>query len=365
MLSGPVSPNAAEYDKVIQFLNQNLRPNLPWSITDEYPNALLPNNIHNISILKDGTDVVSHAVLKPLIIKSPHVIFKIGTIGSVVTKEDQRHQGYSQKIIQNCVEMARQQSCDIALLWTNLYEFYQKLGFELAGHEISMVFEKEFTSPTKKLYRFSEEKNVSPEALLRLYSLHTVNSIRSVDEIKKFLAIPNTKLYTAWNSEHQLLAYAVEGKGVDLNGYIHEWGGQVPDLISLLSHVRQSKKAPITLIAPKHAQNLIQNLKPFTQVSNAGYLGMMKIINFDQLAAKIKRALRAEGFSQIVLEKHPEHYLFGYGDNLITLTHESDLVRLLFGPIEIADLNLFTEETKQIFQKIFPLPLWIWGWDSI
>ncbi len=365
MLSGPVSPDQTEYDRVIQFLNQTLRPQQPWSISDEYPNALLPNNIHNISIVKDGNEVVSHAVLKPLIVKSPHVIFKIGTIGSVVTKEDHRNHGYSQKTIQNCISLARQQSCDIAILWTNLYEFYQKMGFELSGFEVSMVIEKEFTSPVKKFYRFSEEKNVSPEALLRLYSLHSVNSVRTVDDVRKFLAIPNTKLYTAWNSEHQLLAYAVEGKGADLNGYIHEWGGQVSDLLSLFSHVRSVKKSPVTVIAPKHAENLIQQLKPYVPIVSEGFLGMMKIIHFEQLAAKIKRALRSEGFSQIVLEKHPQHYLFGYGDNLITLDHDSDLIRLLFGPIDMNSLDQFTPETKQIFSKIFPLPLWIWGWDSI
>ncbi|MFN8943374.1 MAG: GNAT family N-acetyltransferase [Pseudobdellovibrionaceae bacterium] len=365
MLSGPINPSPTEYDRVIQFLNQTLRPNLPWSISEEYPNALLPNNIHNITILKDGNDVVSHAVLKPLVVKSPHVIFKVGTIGSVVTKEDHRNQGHSQKIIQNCLDLAREQSCDVAILWTNLYEFYQKMGFELSGYEISMVFEKEFTSPVKKLYRFSEEKNVSPEALLRLYSLHSVNSLRTVDDMRKFLAIPKTKLYTAWNTEHQLLAYAVEGKGIDLDSYIHEWGGGVSDLVSLLSHIRTVKKTPMTLIAPKHAQNLIQQLKPYSQVSNEGFLGMMKIINFDQLSAKIKRAMRAEGYSQIVLEKHPQHYLLGYGENLITLDHEADLIRLLFGPLNVGDLETLTPETKQIFSKIFPLPLWIWGWDSI
>ncbi len=373
MLSGPkttpqlneLSPNPTEYERVIHFLNQTLRPNSPWSIAEEYPNALLPNNIHNISILKDGNDVVSHAVLKPLVVKSPHVIFKVGTIGSVVTKEDHRNQGYSHKVIQNCLSLAREQSCDVAILWTNLYEFYQKIGFELAGYEVSMVFENEFTSPVKKLYRFSEEKNVSPEALLRLYSLHSVNSVRSVDDMKKFLNIPNTKLYTAWNTDHQLLAYAVEGKGVDLNGYIHEWGGSVPDLISLISHIRQIKKSPITVIAPKHAQNLIRHLQPYSQFSNEGFLGMMKIINFEQLATKIKRAMRAEGFAQIVLEKHPENYVFGYGENLVTLNHESDLIRLLFGPLDIQTMDVFTAETKDVFAKIFPLPLWIWGWDSI
>lgn len=366
MLQGPRAPANDELSGIIDFLDKNLRPESGWSISAEYPTAITMNNIHNMCIIKDNECVVSHAVMKPLIIKTPSVIFKVGTIGSVVTTDAYRNQGYSSQVLHNCLDLAKQQLCDIAILWTNLYDFYRKLGFELAGQEVCFVFDQNFEVPasTENL-RFSEEKNVSPEALFRLYSQHTVCSVRSAEEIKKYLAIPNTRLYTAWNAQNQLMAFAVEGKGADLSGYLHEWGGGSTSLISLLRHIRKTKNSPVTMIVPAHSENLIKKLQPFATVQNLGYLGMIKILNFDQLAVKIKRAFRAEGFHQVVLEKQQDHYVIGVGSDLYTIDDESTMIQLLFGPARIAHIDLFKEDTKNVLSQILPLPLWIWGWDSI
>ncbi|MNL50759.1 hypothetical protein D3C87_1737980 [compost metagenome] len=83
------------------------------------------------------------------------------------------------------------------------------------------------------------------------------------------------------------------------------------------------------------------------------------------MAAKIKRAFRAEGVADIVLEKHPAHFVFGIGQELVTIEQETDLVKLLFGPIDYRALGLFKEETVIKLEKVLPLPLWVWGWDSI
>jgi hypothetical protein len=98
---------------------------------------------------------------------------------------------------------------------------------------------------------------------------------------------------------------------------------------------------------------------------NNGYLGMIKFVNFDQLAGKIKRAFRAEGTADIMLEKHAEHFVFGIGQDLYTIKNETDMVRLLFGPMDYRAIGIFKEETVQKLEEVLPLPLWVWGWDSI
>lgn len=363
-MEGPRSPSELELPVVLDFLNKKLRSETPWSIAAEYPTAFTPNNLHNMRIIADEGHVLSHAVLKPLIIKSPHVIFKVGAIGSVVTDDEHRGQGLSTQIINDCLKSATSQSCDIAILWTDLFDFYRKMGFELAGSEISFVIEDDFDIPPINL-RFSTDPKVSPDAIYRLYSAHTVNSVRTIEETRKFLSIPKTKVYTAWESNGQLAAYAIEGKGIDLGGYIHEWGGSVPKIMALLAFIRAHKNQPYTIICPKHAYNLITELQRKPVTMNQGFLGMIKLIHFDQLAAKIKRAFRAEGISDIVLEKHPQHFLFGIGSDLFTINNETDMVRLLFGPMDYRAMGIFKEETIIKLKKILPLNLWIWGWDSI
>lgn len=363
-MQGPRSPEAHELNRVVDFLNANLRQDNTWTIANEYPTAFSPNNIHNMSIVTEDEKIISHAVLKTYVIKSPHCIFKIGAIGSVVTAPEYRQKGYSTSNINYCIDLATKQDCDLAILWTDQFDFYRKLGFELAGYDYSYIFDLQNPIKNKNL-RFVAGNNVDPNALLKLYSLHTVQAVRSVEDFRQFLKIPNSNLYTAWDQNNNLVAYAVEGKGADLINYIHEWSGQVDALLDLFQFIRNQKNQMITIMTPLHSQNLRNKLTEISQLSHQGYLGMLKIINQEALFAKVKKAFRAEGLDKIVLEKQGSNYVFGFGADLYTLEKETDLLQLIFGPLNINSLDFVSNDTKSKLATLLPLPLWIWGWDSI
>ncbi len=362
-MEGPRPLTESEWPQLVKFLTSSLRPEHTWSIETEYPTALNLQNRHNIRIMTHNNEFVSHAVVKPMIIKSPHIIYKAAGIGSVVTNETYRNQGFSQKVLQDCLNIAKDQKCDFAILWTNLHDYYRKLGFELAGTELSATLTEEFEAPAPGL-RYSSDKNVSAEAIARLYSQHTVGTVRTAEEIRNYLKIPQTQLYTSWKPDGTLGAYAVEGKGADLQNYIHEWGGHVPELLSLLSYILKVKQAPITIITPYHAQNLNAKLKALTSQFE-GFLGMIKIVDGEGFFAKIKRAYRAEGIVDFVLERRGQGYLFGVGQDLLIVKHEEDLVRLLFSPVDFKMLDFQNPRSAETISKLLPLPLWIWGWDSV
>ena len=360
-MEGPRAPRETELPGVFKFLNESLRPDHSWSINTEYPIALSRSNIHNIRIITENDRVLSHAVLKPLIIKTPLLIYKVGAIGSVVTASDRQGQGLSSQILEACLAEAQTQECDFAILWTNLYDFYRRLGFELAGFEESVVIENEFAPPATNL-KFMKGAQVAPEAILRLYSQHTVGSARTAEEIRKYLQIPNSTIHTAWDPKGQLMAYAVEGKGADLTDYIHEWGGQVTALISLFSHLRTAKGKPYTVIVPNHSVNLLTALQRQPITINQGYLGMIKIVNPTSFFNKVIRAARSLSIPDLVLEKTNEGYLVGIGTDTRKIADEKELVQFIFGPgMEFG----FLPSSQEKFDRLFPLPLWFWGWDSI
>jgi predicted acetyltransferase len=363
-MQGPRSPEAHELKKLVDFLNDNLRENQSWPITSEYPTALSASNIHNMSIITEDEKIISHAVLKTLIVKTPYAIFKIGAIGSVVTAPEYRQQGYSRKNIENCIELAHKQDCDLVILWTDQFEFYRKFGFELAGYDNSYIVDAALPIQDKTL-RFVTGNNVAPEALQKIYSMHTVQAVRNTEDFRQFLKIPNSNLYTAWSPQNQLMAYAVEGKGMDLVNYVHEWGGQVDALADLLNYIYAQKQSPVTIMTPHHSQNLHKKLESQNLFKHEGYLGMLKFINLDQLLTKIKKAFRAEGHENVVLEKQGESFILGFGTDLYTLQSEADLMQLLFGPLDISALSFMTTEAQEKFARLLPMPLWIWGWDSI
>ncbi len=363
-MEGPRPPFENEYSKVIEFVSNSLRPNFRWNICEEYPTAFNLSNINNIRVMFDEADVVSHAIIKPLIVKTPLLLLKVAAIGSVVTATTHRQQGLSRQIIEDCLKSAEAQGCDIALLWTDIPDFYRKFNFELVGTENQFIIDHTLPSESKNL-RFLTSPKIAPEALLNLYQKHTVTTLRTVTEVRQFLKIPNSNIYTAWNHNNQLLAYAVEGKGADLKGHIHEWGGSIPDLFALLNSIRETTQQNLRLIAPEHSLNLTRNFLASGIKPQENFLGMIKILRPDLLCAKIKKASRDLGIDDFIFERNGTQYYIGRPGHIFKTDSLVDLTKLIFGPWSPQEINNFDVDSLSILNRIFPIQMWLWGWDSI
>jgi GNAT superfamily N-acetyltransferase len=363
-MEGPRPLHEHELGDFVQFLSTHLRPKQGWSIAEEYPLAIHDSNLNNVHVIKSESGFLSAAVMKPLVIKSPAGLFKAAAIGSVVTSPSHRNQGLSRQILESCLASARAHGCDFAILWTNLFDFYRKLGFELGGVEVSLSLPENLKVDNIDL-RFMDSNKIDAEAVLRLYSQHTTGSVRTAEEIRKFLQIPNSRVFTAWDSANRLQAYAVEGKGADLDAYVHEWGGGVSKLLPLLKYAMQVEKRRLTLIAPRHSSNLIRQLVALGAQEHSGVLGMIKILNPSNFLLKIKKYIRAMGVDDVVLEPRDGRYYMGYREQIFSTDTETDLVKLIFGPLKASELNAFDAETAEVFERLFPIAMWIWGWDSV
>ncbi|CAN5393802.1 hypothetical protein BH10BDE1_BH10BDE1_19360 [soil metagenome] len=362
-IEGPRAPNENEWPQVIEFLTKSLRPASRWSMHEEYPTSLGRAQAHNMRVIVEDGAIIAHAVFKPIILKTPAGVFKIAAIGSVVTANEHRNQGYSTRIIESCIEAAKSADCDFAILWTDLYDFYRRMGFELAGTEVSVAIDRDLSE--SKNFTFNDSNKVSPDAVLRVYNQHSVASHRTLDDVRSMLAIPNTRVATAWDASGKLVAYAVEGKGADLDGYVHEWGGSNEALLALLTHMRKVQKRDLRLIAPVHAQNLLAALRDAGCAEHRGYLGMIKILKTNLIFTKVHRYARSQGINDLILEERDGKFHFGRGANDYATDSSVDLLRLMFGPEKPSSLHSFDAATAEALDKILPLRLWIWGWDSV
>ena len=363
-MEGPRAPKQEEWPSVLEFLTKSLRPGLTWTLEQEYPSALSQQNLQNIRILKSNDDILSSAVMKPFLVKSLVGVLKVAGIGSVVTAADHRGQGLSGQILNSCLEAARKDVCDFAILWTDLFDFYRKLGFELAGSEISLILEKQLVS--SESYRVVEGAQIDASALLRLYGQHPCGGLRNEEDIRKHLRIPQSRIYTAWDANNQLKAFAVEGKGADLQGYIHEWGGETQALVHLLSHMQ--KKSPgtvLVVLAPPSAENLRRTLTAQGAREYQGILGMIKILSPVSLYGKVLRYARSLGFEDFHLEEQSGVTVFGCGPESYSTDNQADIVRMMFGPQKPSSIHSFDPHTAKVLDQIFPIPFWLWGWDSI
>jgi GNAT superfamily N-acetyltransferase len=363
-MEGPRPPLENEFGQLISFLDSELRPNLPWSITKEYPLAFAAANIGNIRIITDQSQVLSHAVMRPIHVKTGAGLFKVAAIGSVVTSSEHRNQGLSTKILESCLDSAMATGCEFAILWTHMHDFYRKLGFELAGTENSVIWNQDLAIDSTGL-KFMETVKVSPEAIHKIYNYHTVSSLRTLSDTTKYLQIPNTRIFTAWDQKNNLKAYAVEGKGADLKGHVHEWGGGVAALLPLFNYIYQQQKQAITIMIPRHSQNLLRKMKEHGLQVNEGFLGMIKPLNTTSLFTKVKRHARMQGIPDLILEQKNDRYYFGFEKNIFSTDLLSDITRLLFGPQKPSEIHNFDKDVSDRLDKILPLDMWIWGWDSI
>jgi predicted N-acetyltransferase YhbS len=352
------SPRPTEWPALLEFLDQNLRPQTEWSIRQEYPAVFSESNRVNLRVVVDNEKVVAHAAIKYHLIKTIVGVFKVAAIGSVVTAPERRNQGLSQQVLQDCITSSQMAGADFAILWTDLYDFYRKLDFELAGHEVSLILNDPLGIPVADGYKVLKSSRVAPESISRIYAQHTVGTIRSPDDIRRFLEIPGSEVYTLWSPQQELKAYAVEGKGIDLHGYIHEWGGGVNELLQLFSFIQEDQKKSIVVISPTTATNLIQRLRGLGCSYNDGFLGMIRILNHEGLFQKIHRHAKSLGIQDLVLEKRESEYVLGRGQNLTTTQDVKELTRILFGPYDFRD-------SVSILNPVLPIPMWIWGWDSV
>ncbi len=360
------TPESTDWIVLNEFLDKNLRSDVEWSLKDEYPLALSEKNIKNIKVINDEGQVVAHAVVQPTIVKTHYHVFKVGLIGSVVTDEDRRGQGMSKNIINSCIQQCEAIDCDIAMLWTDMFNFYAQFGFEVAGSEIALQADSNFKGTIRESLKILDTPQVSPQAILKLFNQHQLRSHRQIADIAQFLKIPNTEVYTAWNQlTNTLEAYCIIGKGADFTNYIHEWGGNVSSIVSLVKYIVEKKKTTVTLITPPQNSNLINQMSDAGAQKFFGVLGMMRIINPQNFCKKIKKGARALGYNDLAFEYRDGKYYFGFADEIYCTDSDQDIVRLVFGPNTPEKIHQFNKETIEAFKEIFPIPFWIWGWDSI
>jgi hypothetical protein len=93
---------------------------------------------------------------------------------------------------------------------------------------------------------------------------------------------------------------------------------------------------------------------------------MIKMTHPSSLFSKVIRNVRQEwGVENFILEQREGFYYYGTENCLFRTDHEADIIKLLFGPTKPSQMVDHGPELNQILDRIFPLEMWIWGWDSI
>ena len=178
---------------------------------------------------------------------------KIALIGAVVTNASDRGKGLASDIVSRCVDWAREQGAEIVLLWGSEHHLYQRLGFELTGNQVQFSLEKIMAPNGPRLVQV--HRGWIP-GLFKLLQERSTGLILKESDRRWYEAHRNVEWFFT-GSPDQPTAYAAYGRGIDLPGLIHEWGGDPGDLHEILKQIHLEKPHAM-LLGPPESQDQIQ-----------------------------------------------------------------------------------------------------------
>jgi predicted acetyltransferase len=264
------TPNSiVEYAERNTLLQKSLREKpQSFSIESEYPIVLSKSGREFSYCFKQDSVLVAHANLWPRVVTCSLTKqrWNIGLIGNVATDERFRGRGIMSSVMEHLKSVAKDTNLSILILWSDLLEFYQKQGFRSFGEERRYIF----TQESLDLHRSgSERKNVffnkheisglnevTLSTFTALRPKTELNLARMTNEFTALLKIPNLKVYSCSEKGGKISAFAILGKGADMESVVHEWGsGTATAILDLMSFIlADAERDAAMLLAPKSLQ---------------------------------------------------------------------------------------------------------------
>jgi len=364
-LEGPRALQPHEHPSAIQLLNSTLRPNGPPSILAEYPLVLGMDNIENMRVMVEGSEVVSHAAIYFSTLLSGKLFLKVGGIGSVATHQSHRGRGLASMVIKDCIRIMEDAGCHLSVLWSQRHDFYRSLGYETAGSEYLFRI---MPANLKHLSSRCKVVPYSPQYLSAIMDMHdreTLRTERTKEEWEACLGLPKSKTLLALR-DSRATAYAVMGKGEDFNRCVLDWGGDAKDLLCLIREFAAVAGGEIMILMPALAGKLAHLLERMRLPKIFEYLALIRIIDMEGLSSIIREYMQDRLDADFQIPRVESGFKIRIGAEETSVVHERALPRILFGPDAAStQLRGLSRTTASALDKALPIPLFIWGLDSV
>jgi len=285
----------------------------------------------------EGEKLLSCAAIRVAELKIPGSTKRLAcaVIGAVATAEDARGQGHASLLVEELERAARQERVSLLLLWGSEHSMYRRLGFELCGRQA-----------VARLARLPVGTGTAAAAVRTGWVDGLWGCLARRDD-----GLALTAADRAWVGAHRNVewfwtgsaadpsAWAAIGRGIDLGGYVHEWGGDPAALMEVLGAVQARHPQALVLGSERGIQAL--GLEPDAVEG----LCLAKVLD----PATVLRAYRPSNLVQA--EHTSEGWQVACGSARFSNLTDSALSLALFGSPSQVDTSL-------------NLPLWVWGLDA-
>lgn len=205
--------------------------------------------------------------------------YSIGLIGGVATDPARRGEGLASRLVGEMVSHLEASGARAIFLWGTEASLYLRHEFKPWGKQVRIPLRNISTDSVKKIFTFKSGWSDEIFKLMRRRESGLVLTESSVDLVKAHKHVQWFCVY----DDGVPVAYAGIGKGIDLTGIIHEWGG---DQEALLALIRE-----LAIVGPDlEILGHPEMFKEFT-ITNAPFVEPMCLARFSDL--KIKAALES------------------------------------------------------------------------
>ncbi len=319
-----------DFDEVSDLIDRCMRPEATLSMTEDFPLLVGQGAKSRRLVVKDEGRIVSHVAVRLATIRTSqnNGLIQCANFGAVCTDPDARGRGFAASLMRMQLTEARLAGVELAMLWSEVEGFYERLGFHYAGVE------------SRYLVRYADLLGVTPIAA-RWHRSHDVDALmglraedpcpvaRPQAEAQVLFRLPKSKTLVAEEGQ-SIAAYVTLGKGLDFEGAVCEWGGNFGTVLSLLRILMSAEGLDsVLLLGPQWHKEYNSSLLRLGCTQEIGDMGMFQVLN----PAALRRAV----------------------DPADALDLPWDSEQLLFRLIGSATGS----------QQEVTLPLYIWGLDSM
>lgn len=340
------------------WLAHALRPEKPEDFIREYPQVFTASSKARFVTAFIQSQPCAHATIWPTRLSLGEGQLDVALISHVYTEPKMRGQGCASRVLEAAHRWGRAQGAGLAALWSEGSGLYERLGYHAHGRERLLTLDRsllararlmaERTASARSLeknYHVSSPQPSDWQGVAHLREQRECGVALSSDILSEIAEIPNC-LMTVARRGHEIIAFAILGRGADFCGVIHEWGGDTLAAIdccdalleanesSTLAKTMPSKSSQSLLLAPASRAELPWVLRQAGAPYLEQPLARFKILSQTCLSAQLE-SCAPDLFTDPVL-----------GPELAKMSGDPLLTRL------------FDEE-------IAPLPLFFWGLESI
>lgn len=350
-----------EKEAALQLMESVLREGRPMA--PEYPLVFeegAPGRIETVET--DGTLASACAWIARTLV-TPSADLPVAIVGSVATLPEFRGKGLGTVTLERATAAAAADGAALTLLWADDPTWYQERGWVPFGSENIFVIEEAnaFLLPDPTEVRPMEARDHG--AVHALYSEHASRVARTADETATMLGVPSMQAHVC-ERDGKVVGYACMGRGEDLAGVVHEWGGEPDTVLPIINRIwidGEGQRERLFMMIPDTETDYLAYFK-FVRANGAkGILAMAKLASTEAAAIVINAATPDDVTAKPV------------GDDAIQVTGPTGSICLTGHEILLAlcpprgDRRVTDVVESEIGAVLPGLPLkpFVWGLDSI